>query len=59
MTSLGLESFHRLCDCGNALEALRDRLRPTSDAWLALTELLHGVDRLIDTLVASDALEED
>ena len=59
MTSLGLETFHRLCDCGNALEELRDRLRPTSDAWLALTELLHGVDRLIDTLVTSDALEED
>jgi hypothetical protein len=59
MTSLGLATFQRLCDCGNALEELRDRVRPTSDAWLALTELLYGVDRLIDTLVTSDALEED
>ena len=57
--SLGLTIFHRLCDCGNALEELRDRLRPPSDAWIALTELLYGVDRLIDTLVTSDALEEE
>lgn len=57
--SLGLAVFHHLCAAGNALEALRNTCSPGSDAWVALCELMHGVDTLIDTLVESPPLEED
>lgn len=57
--SLGLAVFQRLCEAGNALDTLRETLCPGSDAWVALTELVHGVDAMIDWLVESPPLEED
>lgn len=56
--SLGLATFHCLCDAGTVLEVLREHTPPGSDAWVALTELLLQVDRCIDMLVESPALEE-
>ena len=57
-TSTGLHLFTVLCDCGNAIAQRRECYDPGSDAWLALTELLQGLDALVDMLVLSAPLEE-
>ena len=57
-TSIGLHLFTVLCDCGNAIAQSRECYDPGSDTWLAITELLLGVDALVDKLVLSPALEE-
>lgn len=56
--SLGLEVFHRLWEAGNALEVLREKVPPGSDAWIALTEMLQRIDQSIDELVKSPPLED-
>lgn len=57
--SLGLAVFHTLCEAGNALAAYREEVTlPGSDAWVALTEMLDTIDRCIDMLVESPALEK-
>ena len=58
MTSTGLDLFNALCDCGNAIAQSREFYDPGSQEWLAITELLLGVDALVDKLVLSPALEE-
>ena len=56
MNSLGLTLFHRLCELGNALEAIRDLYRPDSDDWLWHTEVLALLDTAVDMLVHSHGL---
>jgi hypothetical protein len=55
--AVSLTLFHALCEAGNAIQAQRDRFDPGTDAWLALTELLAGVDALVDLVVYSEAIE--
>jgi hypothetical protein len=54
--SLGLSLFKALCDVGNTLELLRDMDVPGSDQWLWHTDLLAGLDAVIDALVHSQGL---
>ena len=56
---LALTLFHQLCDVGNALEQLGRCTTPGSDAWCACTDIIIGVDTIIDTLVHSNGLQID
>lgn len=47
----GLRIFHALCEAGDRVERVRDQLPPAGDGWTALTELLQGIDALVDALV--------
>lgn len=59
MTSTGLLVFEALCQAGDTIAAAREPYGPGTDAWCALTELLQGVDALIDQVVTADAIEEE
>lgn len=54
---MGFLVFQTLCVAGNMIEALREGVRPGSDTWCALTELLQAIDACLDTLVDSAPLE--
>jgi hypothetical protein len=43
------ELFPRLCEVGNALEALRDQAYHQGTLWLQLDAVLRALDALIDT----------
>src|SRR5262245_47519753 len=58
MEAVSFIVFAALCDAGNAIAGQRERFDPSTDQWLALTELLCGVDSLVDQLVLSDVIEE-
>ena len=57
--SVALALFNALCDVANALEQLREMHTPGSDAWCACTDIIIGVDTIIDTLVHSNGLQID
>jgi hypothetical protein len=59
ITSVGLAAFEILCRCGNDLDALREACAVGSDGWCALTQLVQAVDKIIDAVVDSPAIEED
>lgn len=49
--STGLMLFEALCVAGHSVEQARESLPPAGDAWCALTDLLQGIDSLVDALV--------
>lgn len=55
--SQGLLVFEALCQAATALERVRDDCALGSAAWCAITELVLGLDTIIDRLI--DFPEED
>ena len=53
---LALTLFHALCDVGNALEGWRERFPPGSDDWCTCTDIIIGINTIIETLVHSSGL---